>query len=80
MIQKKTATEWLQKVISNKQGGGWTNLQTVAHFRNALSGEVLKRHNVLPLLDVDNLNWESMKIQFEQDFRETPAISSVIQK
>jgi hypothetical protein len=38
---KISATEWLQKVINIKQGGGWTNLQTITHFRNALKGEVL---------------------------------------
>ncbi len=45
---KASATEWLQKVITYKQGGGWTNLQTVTHFRNALRGEVLKWYNALP--------------------------------
>jgi hypothetical protein len=39
--EKISATEWLQKVINNKQGAGWTYLQTVTHFRNALRGEVL---------------------------------------
>jgi hypothetical protein len=39
---KTSATEWFQKVINNNQGGGWTNLHTITHFRNALRGEVLK--------------------------------------
>ncbi len=38
---KTSAAEWLQKLINNKQGAGWTYLQTVTHFRNALRGEVL---------------------------------------
>jgi hypothetical protein len=53
---KTSSTEWLQKVINNKQGGGWTNLQTITHFRNALRGELLKWYNALLLLDIDNLN------------------------
>ncbi len=77
---KTSATEWLQKVINNKQGGGWTNLQTITHFRNALRGEVLKWYNALPLLDIDNLDWEIVCTQFEQDYRAAPTISSVIQK
>ena len=66
--------------MNNKHGGGWTDLQTLTHFRNALRGEVLKWYNALPLLDVDNINWENVKTQYEQDFRATPTISSVIQK
>jgi hypothetical protein len=49
---KTSLTEWLQKVINYKYGGGRTNLQTVTHFRNALRGEVLKWYNALPLVDV----------------------------
>jgi hypothetical protein len=51
---KTSATEWLQKVIKNKQRGGWTNLQT--HFRNALRGGELKWYYSLPVVVVDNLN------------------------
>ncbi len=58
---RTSAADWLQKVITNKQGVGWTNLQTVTHFRNALRGGVLKWYNALPLLDIDNLNWDSVK-------------------
>jgi hypothetical protein len=66
--------------MNNKQGGGWTDLQTLTHLRNALRGEVSKWHNALSLLDVDNLNWENVRSQLEQDFRATPKISSGIQK
>jgi hypothetical protein len=62
---KTSVTEW----INNKQGGGCANLQTVTHFRNALRREVLKWYNALLLLDVENLNWEIVKTQFQQDFR-----------
>jgi hypothetical protein len=65
---RTSAAEWLQKVINNKQGAGWTNLQTVTHFRNTLRGEVLKRYNALPLLDIDSLNWDSVKTHFEKDY------------
>jgi hypothetical protein len=34
-VDKTPATEWLQRVTNNKQGRGWTNFQTVTHFRNA---------------------------------------------
>jgi hypothetical protein len=37
----------------NKQGGGWTDLQTVTHFRNVLGGQVLKQHQALPLMIPD---------------------------
>ncbi len=35
--------------MDNTQVGGWTDLQTVINFRNALRGEVLKGYNSLPL-------------------------------
>ena len=38
---KTSATEWLQKLMNNRQGAGWRDLQTVTHFRNTLRGEVL---------------------------------------
>jgi hypothetical protein len=74
------ATEWLQKLMNYKQGGGLLNLQTVTHFRNALRGKVLKWYNALLLLDVESLNWVEVRTQFKQHFRGTPTISSVIQK
>ena len=64
---RTSATEWLQKLMNNKQEGGWTDLQTVTHFRKALRGQVLKWYNMLPLMDIDNLNWEIVKGQFEND-------------
>jgi hypothetical protein len=45
-----------------------------------LRGEVLKWYNALPLLDIDNLNWDIVKTQFEQDYRAALKISLVIQK
>ena len=77
---RTSAIEWLQKVINNKQGAGWTNIQTVTHFRNALKGEVLKWFNALPPLNTDNLNWKVVNTQFEQDFRASHLVSSVIKK
>jgi hypothetical protein len=65
---RTSAAEWLQKVINNKQIAGWTVLQTVTHFRNALRGEVLKWYNALSLLHIDNLNWDNVKTQFEKDY------------
>jgi hypothetical protein len=66
--------------MHNKQGGGWTELQTVTHFRNAFREKSLKWYNTLSLRDVDNLNWKNVINQFEQDFRATPTISSLIKK
>jgi hypothetical protein len=54
---KISEIKWLQKLINNKQGSGWTDLRTVTHFRNVLRGEVLKWYNALPLMEVDNLIW-----------------------
>jgi hypothetical protein len=45
---KTSATEWFQKIMNNKQGGGWTDLQTVTLLRHAQRGEVQ------PQKDVDN--------------------------
>ena len=66
--------------MDNKQGAGWTDLQTITHFRNALRGEVLKWYNALPLMDIDNLDWQVVKARFEIDYKATPTVSSVIQK
>jgi hypothetical protein len=44
-----------------KQEGGLTDFQTVTHYRNTLSGEVLKRYNALPLIYLYNLIWENVK-------------------
>jgi hypothetical protein len=33
---KSSTTEWLQKLMNKKQGAGWTGVQTVTHFKNAL--------------------------------------------
>jgi hypothetical protein len=65
---------------NNKQGAGWADLQTVTHFKNAIRGEMPKWYNALPLLDIDNLNWDILRNQFEKDYRAAPTISSVIQK
>ena len=32
---KTSVTEWLKKLMDNKQEGGWTDLQAVTHFRCA---------------------------------------------
>ena len=77
---RTSATEWLQKLLNNKQGGNWTDIQTVTHFRNALRGKALKWYNMLPLMEMNNLNWDVVKLQFEKDFKATPSSSSVIQK
>ena len=77
---RTSSTEWLQKLLNNKQGGNWTDVQTITHFRNALRGKALKWYNGLPLMKIDNLNWDLVKAHFEEDFQGTPNSSSVIQK
>ena len=77
---KSSATEWLQKHMNNRRGAGWTDLQTITHFRNALRREVLKWYNALPLMDINNLDWQVVKARFEIDYRATPTVSSAIQK
>jgi hypothetical protein len=42
--------------------------------------EVLKWYCAILLMDVDKLNWEIVKTQFEQDFRAAPKISTVISR
>ena len=77
---RTSPTEWLQKVLNNKQGANWTDAQTITHFRNALRGKALKWYNMLPLMELNNLNWDLVKAQFEEDFQASPNSSSVIQK
>ena len=50
---RATPTEWLQKIINNAQGGNWTDIQTITHFRNALRGKALIWYNALPLIHID---------------------------
>ena len=75
-----TATEWLQKLLNNKQGGNWTDIQTITHFRNALRGRPLKWYNGLPLMQINNLDWDTVKAQFEDDYKALPNSSWVIKK
>ena len=77
---RASPTEWLQKLLNNKQGGNWTDVQTITHFRNALRGKALKWYNMLPLMELNNLDWGLVKAQFEEDFQASPSSSSVIQK
>jgi hypothetical protein len=48
--------------------------------KQGLKREVFKWFNALPLMDVDILNRKNVRAQFEQDFRTTSTLSSVIQK
>jgi hypothetical protein len=65
--------------VDEQQRRRWLHTTpTVNHFRKALRGEVLKWYNDLPLLDMDNLNLEVVKTQFEQNFKAALAVSSLI--
>ena len=74
-----TASEWLQKVNTHREGGHWTEEQTMTHFRNALRGAVVQWFTGVELLE-DALTWETVKAAFQRDFRARPTVSTVISK
>ncbi len=43
------------EIAKHKQGGNWTDVQTITHFRNTLRGKALKWYNMLPLMEINNL-------------------------
>ena len=77
---KFSSHEWLQKLMNNKTGGGWSNKQNITHLRIALRGEVLKWFNALPLMEMVDTDCDAVKAQFIIDFRAAPTSSKVIQK
>ena len=77
---KLTAKQWLEKVIINKNGGNWTDIQTITHFRNALRGDMVSWYDTITLLDDTELTWANLKIKFERDFQAAPTTSKVIAK
>jgi hypothetical protein len=75
---KLTAKQWLEKVILNKTGGNWTEIQTITHFRNALRGDMVSWYDTITLLDDTALTWDNLKTKFERDFQAAPTTSKVI--
>ena len=75
-----TAKEWLEKVQINRTGGGWTDAQTLTHFRNALRGDMIAWYNGLTLLEDAPITWAYLREKFERDFRASPTVSTVISK
>ena len=54
---KLTAKQWLEKVVINKTGGNWTDIQTITHFRNALRGDMVSWYDTITLLDDTAMTW-----------------------
>ena len=77
---RTSATEWLKKLLNNKQGGNWTDVQTLTHFRNALRGDMVSWYNSAAVFDDIPLTWDLLKAKFERDFQAAPATSKVIGK
>jgi hypothetical protein len=75
---KLTAKQWLEKVILNKTGGNWSDIQTITHFRNALRGDIISWYDTITLLDDTALTWDNLKAKFERDFQAAPTTSKVI--
>ena len=75
---KLTAKQWLEKVILNKTGGNWSDIQTITHFRNALRGDMVSWYDTITLLDDTALTWDILKTKFERDFQAAPTTSKVI--
>ena len=77
---KLTAKQWLEKVVINKTGGNWTDIQTITHFRNALRGDMVSWYDTITLLDDTAMTWAILKAKFERDFQAAPSTSKVIAK
>ena len=77
---KLTAKQWLEKVIINKTGGNWTDVQTLTHFRNALRGDMVGWYTSIAVFDDTPLTWDLLKTKFERDFQAAPATSKAIGK
>ncbi len=75
---KLTAKQWLEKVIINKTGGNWTDIQTITHFRNALRGDMVSWYDTITLLDDTPVTWNNLRTKFERDFQAAPTTSKVI--
>ena len=73
---KLTAKQWLVKVIINKTGGNWSDIQTITHFRNALRGDMVSWYDTITLLDDTALTGDILKAKFERDFQAEPTTSN----
>ena len=67
-------------MIINKTGGNWTDVQTLAHFSNALRGDMVGWYTSLSVYDNTPLTWNLLKNKFERDFQAALAKSNVIGK
>jgi Retrotransposon gag protein len=77
---KYTAKEWLQQVLNNKQGGAWTDDNTITYFRNALRGPMVTWYESLTIIDATQLTWDRLRRTFERDYRAAPTTSTVISR
>ena len=76
-----TPSQWLDKVLSHKEAGHWTDEQTIAHVRNAFRGnQVLKWFSSLQVLGIDIKVWANIQTAFQKDFKAAPTTTSVVFK
>ena len=75
---KMTAKEWMERFMTSREGGGWTDQQSVTYFRNALKGQMIPWFNGLKIVRNTAITWEYLKEKFERDFRAAPTVSKVI--
>ena len=47
---KMTAKEWMERFMTSREGGGWTDQQSVTYFRNALKGQMIPWFNGLKIV------------------------------
>ena len=74
---KLTTNQWLEKVIINKTGGNWTDVQTLTHFRNALRGDMVGWYTSITVFDDTVLTWDFLKTKIARDFQSDLATSKV---
>ena len=67
-------------MIINKTGGNWNEAPTLAHFRNALTGDMVGWYTSISVFYDTPLTWDLLKTKFERDFQAASAASKVIEK
>ena len=65
---KLIAKQWLEKVIINKTGENWSNVETLTLFKNALRGDMVGWQTSIAVLDDTPLTWDLLKTKFKRYF------------
>ena len=79
-VDKYTATQWLQKVTTNRDGTTWTDAQTITYVRNAFRGELIDWFDSLKPLGINTAIWADIQARFEIDFEARPSTTSIVSK